>query len=90
MSNLFISDYNSLERQVYVKIYNHSLSEATIVAASLIKSSTTLSNTWSTSDQRKSSEIKLGEALEHDDWAKNTSVKQNSLSHSELVKRGNH
>ena len=35
--------------------------------ASLIKSSTTLSRTRSTSGLRKSSETKLGEALEHDD-----------------------
>ena len=64
---LFIANYNNSKEQVYIKIYNHSLSKATIVAASVIKSSTTLSNTRSTSDRRKSSEIKLGEALVHDD-----------------------
>ena len=56
--------------KLYIKSYNQSLSESTIVAASLIKSSTTLSNTRSTSEHRKSSETKLGEALEHDDWQK--------------------
>ena len=44
------------------------------MVASLIKYSTTLSKTRSTSEQRKSSETKLGEALEHDDW-KNKSIK---------------
>jgi len=56
--------------KLYIKSYNQSLSEATIVAASLIKSSTTLSNIWSTLDRRKSLETKHGEALEHDDWKK--------------------
>jgi hypothetical protein len=57
--------------EVYNKNYDHSLSEATKNAASLIKSSTTLSNTSSTLHRRNSSETQLGEALEHDDW-KNT------------------
>jgi hypothetical protein len=39
-----------------------------------MKSLTTLSKTRSTSEQRKFSETKLGEAFEHDDW-KNKSVK---------------
>ena len=52
---------------MYIKSYNQSLFEVSIVAASLIKSSTTLSRTRSTSEPRKSLETKLGEALEHDD-----------------------
>ena len=57
-------------KQAYNKSHSQSLSKVTIVVASLIKSSTTLSRTRSTSELRKSSETKLGEALEHDDWEK--------------------
>ena len=66
----YLSHITNIGKQVYNKSHNQSLSEATIVAASLIKSSTSLSNTWSTSEHRKSSETKLYEALEQDDWEK--------------------